>query len=118
MLFPLPCSQGLGYYLDDPARAHEEWLASRAATATAPGGAIGPAGRGGAAGNDDRLPRKSRLEVIAERQRQRNEGRGRGGGKAKGEDEELDPMDPVSGTALIREPFKQAVHAFTGRWTR
>ncbi len=93
-----PRSQGLGYYLDDPARAHEEWLASRAATAAAPGGAIGPAGpgRGGGGGDDEeRLPRKSRLEVIAERQRQRNEGRGRGGGKAKAEDEELDPMDPV-----------------------
>ncbi len=97
-----PRSQGLGYYLDDPARAHEEWLASRAATAAAPGGAIGPAGpgRGGGGGGDDdeRLPRKSRLEVIAERQRQRNEGRGRGGGGKAKEDEELDPMDPVRRT--------------------
>ncbi|KAG2439337.1 hypothetical protein HXX76_004696 [Chlamydomonas incerta] len=89
-------AQGVGYYVDDPARALAE---ARAAAATARVGppSIGPTPRGGAAADEDGDggARKSRLEAIAEEQRRRNEARGKVPKNKKAEDE-LDPMDPAA----------------------
>lgn len=45
---------------------------------------------------EDKGPRKSRQEVIAERQTARNAALAQRGGRAKKTGDERDPMDPVS----------------------
>lgn len=96
---------GLGYYHDDtPAGLAPPGAAGPgpAPAAAAAAGAGGPAGYG--ADDDDvgganKGPKKTRQELIAERQAARNAAlakAGRGRAKMGGEDE-LDPMDPVRG---------------------
>ncbi|KXZ52794.1 hypothetical protein GPECTOR_8g181 [Gonium pectorale] len=90
--------QGLGYYLDDPARALAEFAAARATALSGvnSSGVIGPALRGApGAARETEEERKSKLEAIREQQRLRNEARGKAT-KASKEDEELDPMDPAA----------------------
>ncbi|KAG2453478.1 hypothetical protein HYH02_001699 [Chlamydomonas schloesseri] len=89
-------SQGVGYYIDDPARALAEARAAGAAARAGPA-SIGPAPHGGAFVDEDGDggARKSRLEAIAEEQRRRNEARGKVP-KNKKVDDELDPMDPAA----------------------
>lgn len=83
---------GVGYYID------------KGPMATPSDTGIGPAIntpasqslRGAAVDEEERGPRKSRQEVIAERQAARNAALAQRGGRAKRGGDELDPMDPVS----------------------
>jgi len=86
---------GVGYYWDDPVRAHQErHKAPVAATISArPVPSVGPAADD--EGEGEGGPKKTRAEKIAEMQAARNANRGRNRGGSRKE-EELDPMDPAA----------------------
>lgn len=115
--------QGVGYYEDDAYTVLSDIIASpdypghapsartgahasialgsasAAAASTGAGGnvsAAGGLGGGGASAGEEARIKKSRLERIAEQQAARHAAGGKGGGRGKRDDEELDPMDPVS----------------------
>lgn len=104
-------SKGLGYYQDStpaglaPATAAGAGAAAAAAGPTVAAGA-GPAVHsssvGGVTSQEDRGPKKSKLEKIAEMQAARNAALAKSGrGRAKLGGDELDPMDPVSGCVAV-----------------
>ena len=95
--------QGTGYYIDTP-------LSQRVNSSSSSSSAIVVGPRGGPLVEDwtgkilgsDKGGKKSRLEMIAERQAARNAGREiRGKGRGRGRDDELDPMDPVRNRFLM-----------------